>query len=241
MTHYPVYGPKAFATIGGLPDTLMDRCVCITMQRKTAKQKVARFLQSKVRAEVKPIRQLLAKWTEKNRTTVGTVYESMEDLVFLTDRDADLWMPLFAVCAVAAPERLGDLKQCAQVLTQMKAADDLDDSLPLELLADVRSVWPGKMTQMLTATLIEALRAIPDSSWTDYGLNARKLAKILRAYDIRPRQIRVISGTGKGYLREEFEEVFSSYLPSQGVESETSETTRANTGENAQPESETKC
>ena len=33
-------------------------------------------------------------------------YESMADLGFLTDRDADLWMPLFAVCACVSPERV---------------------------------------------------------------------------------------------------------------------------------------
>jgi hypothetical protein len=240
LKHFPVYGPKAFAAIGGLPDTLMDRSLCITMQRKTAKQTVTRFLQSKVRAEVEPIRALLAMWTENNRATVRATYESMEDLGFLTDRDADLWMPLFAVCAVAAPERVGELKRCAQALTQTKAADDVEDSLSLRLLADVRATWPTGTAQMLTATLIDALKAIPDGPWTDCGLNPRKLARMLRAYQIHPRQIRVIAGAGKGYLREEFEQVLSSYLPSQGAESETCETTRVNTGETAHSGSETK-
>jgi hypothetical protein len=239
LKYFPVYGPKAFAAIGRLPDTLADRSLCITMQRKNANQMVARFLQSKARMEAEPIRALLAVWAQRNETDVRAAYESMGDLIFLTDRDADLWMPLFAVCAVAAPERIAELKQCAQALTQTKAADDLEESLPLKLLADVRSVWPGETAQMLTMTLIEALRAIPDSPWADYELNARKLARMLRAFEIHPRQIRVISGTGKGYLREEFEQALSRYMPSVGAESETTETTRINTSENAHLESET--
>lgn len=225
VKYFPVYGPKAFASIGALPDTLRDRSLCITMQRKTAKQIVARFLQSKARVEVKPIRQLLAKWTEKSRTTVGTAYESMDDLGFLTDRDADLWMPLFAVCAVAAPERITELEQCAILLTQTKAADDVEDSLQLKLLADVRNVWPAEPGQMLTITLLDALRKIPDSPWAEYDLSARKLARMLRLYEVRPRQIRVTSGTGKGYLKEDFDVAFSRYLSPPVVQSETSETT----------------
>jgi Protein of unknown function (DUF3631) len=239
VKHFPVYGPKAFAAIGGLPDTLADRSLCITMQRKTAKQIVARFLQSKSRVEAAPIRELLAAWTQENQTDVRAAYEGMGDLIFLTDRDADLWMPLFAVCAVAAPERIDELAQCAKALTKTKAADDVEDSLPLKLLADVRNFWPAETVQMPSASLLEALRGSPDSPWMECGLNSRKLARMLRPYEIQPRQIRVISGTCRGYLREEFEQAFSRYLSLQGTQTETNETTRVNTGENVNSGSET--
>src|ERR1017187_4111668 len=68
-------------------------------------------------------------------------------------------MPLFAVCAVAAPERVGELQHCAQTLTGAKAADDLEDSLPLKLLADVRNVWVADTAHMATATLLGGVRA----------------------------------------------------------------------------------
>lgn len=239
LKYFPVYGPKAFAAIGGLPDTLADRSLCITMQRKTAKQTVARFLQSKGRTETEPTRALLAAWAVSNRETVRAAYEGMTDLGFLTDRDADLWMPLFAVCAVAAPERVGDLKKCAQALTQTKADDDVEDSLPLKLLADVRSVWPAGSVHMMTASLLETLKGLPDSPWADTGLTARKLARMLRPFGPEPRQIRVISGTGKGYQSADFEQAFSRYLPPKCVQSETSETTRVNIGEDTQSQSET--
>ena len=57
---FPVYGPKAFAAIGNLPDTLADRSIRITMQRKTAAQKVERFLFSRSQAAAEPIRELLS-------------------------------------------------------------------------------------------------------------------------------------------------------------------------------------
>jgi hypothetical protein len=121
VKEFPVFGPKAYAAVGGLPVTLMNRSLCITMQPKTAKQTVARFLQSKAQFEAEPIRQLLAKWKEENQATVSTAYESMEGLGFLTERDADLLMPLFGVCAVAPPERIAELEQCAIALSGTRA------------------------------------------------------------------------------------------------------------------------
>jgi hypothetical protein len=228
---FPVFGPKAFAAIGGLPDTLADRSICITMQRKTASQTVERFLYSKGRSEAEPIRMLQIAWTELHRETVRTASERMGDLGFLTDRDADLWMPLFAVCAVAVPERIAELKECAQALTKTKATDDAEESLPLKLLADVRSIWPAGAVHLLTTSLIEALQGIEDSPWAEYGLSARKLARMLRQYGPQPRQIRVEAGTGKGYLWADFEETFARYVPSHGSQSETSETIPVNTGD----------
>ena len=239
VKHFPVFGPKAFAAIGGLPDTLADRSICITMQRKTASQTVARFLYSKGKTEAEPIRALLSAWAEQQSETVRVAYEGMSDLGFLTDRDADLWMPLFAVCAVAAPERIGELRQCAQTLTGSKAADDVEESLPLKLLADVRGLWPPGNAHVATVTLLERLREIPDSPWADYGLNARKLSRMLRPFGAEPHQGRTVAGNLKGYQLAELEQAFNRYLPTMCAVSETSDTTRANTDENGDSRSET--
>ncbi|HWG21429.1 MAG TPA: DUF3631 domain-containing protein [Terracidiphilus sp.] len=235
LKYFPVYGPKAFAAIGKLPDTLADRSICITMQRKTAAQAVARFLQSRARAQTEPLRKSLNEWAALNCETVQIAYERSPDLQFMEDRESDLWMPLFAVCAVAAPDRVEELKKCAQALTGIKAADDLEDSLSLKLLADVRSVWPNGITHMLSAPLLDALKRITDSPWgeRDRELTPRKLAKMLRPFGPEPRQVRVNSGTGKGYRSADFEQAYSRYLPTGVTEKETCETIRINTGEDA--------
>jgi hypothetical protein len=155
----------------------------------------------------------------------------MSDLGFLEDREADLWMPLFAVCTVAAPDRVDELKKCARSLCGAKAADDAEDSHALKLLADVRRVWPNGRLHILTSALLDALKIIPDSPWGESGreLTPRGLATILRPFGPAPRQVRGDGGaTGKGYLRSEFEGAFSCYLPTANVDSETSETTRRN-------------
>jgi Protein of unknown function (DUF3631) len=224
VRHFAVYGPKAFAAIGSLPDTLADRSICITMHRKATSQPVERFLYSKARSESEPIREWQTEWAEYHRETVRATYEGMPDLGFLTDRDADLWMPLFAVCAVAAPERVDELRLCAQKLTSAKAADDVEDSLPLKLLVDVRMVWPTGSAHVGTAMLLERLREISDSPWADYDLTARKLSRMLRPFGAEPRQIRMGNVTLKGYQCADLEQAFCRYLPAPDRSSETCET-----------------
>jgi hypothetical protein len=236
VRHFPVYGPKAFAAIGRLPDTLGDRCIRITMQRRTISQDIERFLLSRAKAQAKPLAVSLTKWVKEKQKSVQSKYDGLDDLPFLSDRDADLWMPLFAVCAVGAPERTEELKKSALVLSGAKAADDVEDSQALKLLADVRRVWMDGEAHMLTASLLDELKSIPDSPWGESGreLTPRGLAAILRPFGPEPRQVRVNGATtGKGYLRSEFEDAFLRYLPSVASDSETRETTRPNTGENA--------
>ena len=137
----------------------------------------------------------------------------------------DLWMPVFAVCAVAVPERVEELGRCALALCGAKATDDLDDSLALTLLTDVRSVWTIGSPNMTTASLIKALESLADSSWAEpeHKLTPRKLAGMLRPFGIEPRQVRTGALSGKGYQRTAFEEVFSRYLPSIHAGKETCE------------------
>jgi hypothetical protein len=231
VRHFPVYGPKVFAAIGGLPDTLADRSIVITMQRRTSSQPVGRFLQGRARAEAQPLGERLAAWASEGEESVRSGYEGMSDLTFLSDRDADIWMPLFAVCSVAAPGRMDELKQCSKVLSGAKAAEDVEDSQSLKLLADIRTVWTSGASHVTTETLLERLKAIAESPWAGIELNPRGLAKMLRPFGAVPRQVRIGSKTVKGYVRTDLQEAFSRYLPPVGGITETSETTLINAGE----------
>jgi hypothetical protein len=231
VRHFPVYGPKAFAAIGTLPDTLSDRCIHVTMQRKTPSQTVDRFLQGRAKADAEPVRESLVEWAESYQESVRRAYENMADLKFLSDRDADLWMPLFAVCTVAAPERLGELQRCAVALSGAKAAGDVEDSLSLKLLADVQKVWPKGADRMTTAIMLQRLKEIAESPWGAQDLNANRLAAMLRPFGVMSRQIRTENENVKGYLRVSLNEAFSRYLPQKNATLETSDTNRVNTGD----------
>ena len=134
------------------------------------------------------------------------------DLEFLGDRDADLWIPLFAICSIAAPNQIAKLKECAITLSGAKAGDDAEDSLALKLLADIKAVWPEGEEKCDTANLLEKLKAVEESPWAEYGLSPRKVANMLRPFGVESRGIRIGDRTPKGYERDGLELAFSRYL-----------------------------
>ena len=194
LKEFPVYGPKAFAAIGRLPDTLTDRSIAITMQRRTKGQNVERFLAARATAEAKPLRDSVTRFATAYRGAIGQAHERLvgSDLEFLSDRDADLWIPLFAICSVSAPDRVAELKTCAVTLSGAKAGNDADDSLPLKLLTDIRTVWPEEHKPFDTASLLEKLKALEESPWNEFQLTPRKLAKMLRPFEVEARSVRIV-------------------------------------------------
>lgn len=225
LKHFPVYGPKAFAAIGRLPDTLTDRSIVITMQRRTKGQKVERFLTARATAEAKPMRDGVASFATAFQGVIGRAYSRLldADLEFLGDRDADLWIPLFAICSASAPDRVAELKRCAVTLSAAKAGEDADDSLPLKLLTDINAVWPEEQERCDTTSLLERLKVLEESPWAEYELSPRKLAKMLRPFGVEARGIRIGDRTPRGYEYDSLKTAFSRYLEDQSATCATSQ------------------
>ncbi len=215
LKYFSVYGPKAFAAIGRLPETLLDRSINVAMQRRAIQQPVERFLAARAGAEARPIREATAQFSKTSEESVYRAYEELmnADLRFLADREADLWMPLFAVCTIVAPSRISELKKCAEKLSADKADADVDDSLSMRLLEDVAAVWPKGPQRCHTATLIERLQRLEESPWSEVKLSPRMLARMLRPFGIRPSDVRAGENerVAKGYRKEHFEEAWKRY------------------------------
>jgi hypothetical protein len=212
---FSVYCPKVVAGIGSMPHTIRDRSILIQMQRRKDSERVQRFIFRKAQPDSDKLRQRMAGFVAASQETIDATYQNL-DLDFIEDRDAEAWEPLFAVLRVGDPRRLGELKECALVLTGQKAGGDAEESLSLRLLSDLREVWPEDESAF-TGHLIESLRAIEDSPWaSEVDLNPRKLARFLRPFGVEPRQVRIGSKTAKGYLLSELEPAFARYLGVKG-------------------------
>jgi hypothetical protein len=212
VKEFSVFCPKVLAGIGGCPDTIRDRSILLPMQRRKPSEAVERFLHRTVKPSAEALRVRAATFVETHHQKIETAYKGL-NLDFLSDRDAEAWEPLFAVLAVADPQRRDELRKCAEKLTAAKAESDEDDSLSLRLLSDVRTVWkPGQRT-MLTADILSRLADLEESPWhQEVELNPRKLARMLRSFRVGSQQVRTEKKTGKGYRREDLEPAFSSYL-----------------------------
>jgi hypothetical protein len=211
---FNVYCPKVMVLIGNLNDTLADRCIPIAMRRRKPGEPVERFLYSQAR-EAKRCRREVERWVKFSRTKVKRCHR--RDVEFLEDREAELWSPLFTVCAAACPDRLEELKIIALRVSGAKRTDEPAE-WGLLLLRDIREVFDRNGENRVSTTgLIYALNAIDESPWVGWsrgrGLDARGLARLLKPFRISPHNLRLDENTiAKGYERLDFEEAWATYL-----------------------------
>jgi hypothetical protein len=208
---FAVYCPKGFAGIGdGLPDTLQDRSIPIVLRRCGADDRQpALFRFDYVCAEVKPLADSLAAWGE-------TFVESEPVLpAALSDRQRDCWRPLFAIAEMAGPEWLERAEQAALYL---HAQQEDSDPHVLLLLHCWEAFEAFGTARLQTSQLLRHLTHRGDSSpwahWWRYSTDqasAQGLARMLKPFGIAPKTVRFGLETGKGYLREQFEQEWTRY------------------------------
>jgi hypothetical protein len=213
---FSVYCPKVIVLIGNLTDTLADRCIPISMRRRKPSEEVARFFYSQAARDAKRSQSEMKKWVKANSRRVTKLHR--QDLKFLEDREAELWLPLFSVCRAVAPHRVEQLKVIALGISGRKLNDEPAEYGVL-LLRDIRNVFANwQQDRLPTAALVGQLTNIEESPWATWGrgkgLDARGLSRLLRPFRIEPHNIRLEDNQiVKGYMREDFAEAWATYLP----------------------------
>jgi hypothetical protein len=83
----------------------------------------------------------------------------------------------------------------------------------VRLLGDLRTIFDKQdRDRMTTSSLLKELRALTDAPWRT--LDARKLAGLLKEYEVKPDTLRFTSKvTLKGYLRDDLADAWGRYLP----------------------------
>jgi Protein of unknown function (DUF3631) len=212
---FPVFGAKAVAGIGKLPDTVASRAIAIRLKRKAPGEPVERFRRRYVDAEAVALHDALAAWTAANIDKLTKAEPALPDE--LTDRQQDGWEPLLALADLAGGEWPVRARGAAVRLAGSVAAED--DSTGVRLLADVRVVF-GKQERMATADLLAGLHDLDEAPWGEwYGkpITSRGLAKLLHRFEIRSKSTRMADGsTPKGFHRDQFEDAWKRYLPGDG-------------------------
>ena len=211
---FEVYCPKVSILIGMLQDTLADRCIPISMRRRKPNEPVERFFYSLAKRQARGVLKGVDAWAKSSRQKVKRWLR--RDLKFLQDREAELWLPIFSVCQVAAPQRAEELRLIALRISHSKESDEPEKGVLL--LQDIRTIFDRNGESRISTTgLIYALHQCEESPWSSWskgrGLDARSLARLLRPFKISPQNVRIDDHVMKGYERDHFHEAWDTYLP----------------------------
>ena len=219
---FPVYGPKALASIGPLWDTVRDRSIEIRLRRQPPGERVGRFRQRVVVPAFKELQARLVRWAKAHIATLTNARPVVPDA--LDDRAADYWEPLMAIADLVG----GDWPERARRAALALSIKEGESTLGVGLLADIRHIFNSSNTgdHIKSTHLVASLIAIEEAPWGNlWGrpLDLRRLSGLLKDYGITPKQIRVDGGNQlRGYERADFADAWLRYLPAEGGDTEAS-------------------
>jgi hypothetical protein len=216
---FSTWSPVALASIGRIADTLEDRSIIVMMQRKAPGERFDR-LRGDRPDQFDGLRRRAARW-------VQDVSRKLEDAdldapSFLNDRAADNWRPLLAIADAAGEDWLKRAYKACEKMTGAAAEDGEQESTRTALLRDIRTVFSEKKAiEITSADLCDALAADDGGHWAAYGKSEKPItpvgvARLLRHFRIRSKDIRNGSIVRKTYEKKTFVDVWARYLPPEG-------------------------
>jgi putative DNA primase/helicase len=214
VREFSTWAPAAIAMIGTLPGTLADRSVAIALKRKRADETVESFRYDQTN-HLDCLARMCARWGADNIELLRAADPAVPENLY--NRAADNWRPLLAIADAAGAEWPAAARKIAA------ATVDADQVKRIGLLADIRAVFDTKgVDRLKSADLAAALAEMEGHPWAEHGktgkpLSVNGLARMLAGDRISPNTIRfglrADDNTAKGYLREQFEDAFTRYLP----------------------------
>jgi hypothetical protein len=217
---FDVFGPKALAGIGSIPDTIADRCHPIAMARQLRASAVERFRTRGKLEETVEIRDGLAAWAKAAVEALAVARPQLPDE--LNDREQDIWEPLLAIA-----EQAGDgwpSRARAAALELHRGGGESEATTSLLLLRHIRELFAeqGDPTALSSESIMRALADNDEGPWgrwwvleTDHGRRsaASGLARLLRPFGIASTKIKTAGASVRGYRRDGFSDAWTRYLP----------------------------
>jgi hypothetical protein len=184
------------------------------MQRKTTKEKCERLRT----LDSTSLRDRCARFVAQHAQAITAATPEIPDA--LNDRAADIWEPLLILADLAGGNWPSLARQAAVSLDSSSQENNPISSLLLDIfveftLAQTDRLFTRDLVHRLSTRFLDrpwmALR--PGKQLTDLWL-----AQQLRPYDIVPRSIWIGTTSAKGYLMDDFIEVFRRYVPRSEVD-----------------------
>ena len=215
LQEFSSFCPKGFAGLDRktMPPALLSRSITIRLERKARGERVERWIGQDVEPLANLLRRRCFLWAKANTEKLATHRPKWPD--GLGDRAIEIWWLPLSIAELAGDGWTERARRAARVLSA--GGDAHDESAEQEqLLSDIRDAF-GKAKTISTVALLVALNGDDEKPWgalrNDEGLDPRGLARMLRTFKVRSKQVRVGRGTTKGYHADQFADAFSRYLP----------------------------
>lgn len=206
VKEFDTYCPKVFILIGDTYDTLRDRAIIIRMQRADAPN---RFVYEVAKQEGNEIREDADLMVNDMLPLIAQGYLDFKGIDFLTDRDEEIWSPLFVMAQAFCPERIAELSRIAIDMAMEKTADKVryvdtskmeeqaeEKEYSVRLLRDLELVMAGK--NISSSDAVVRLREIAIAPWRKFrgdGITMNNIADMLARFpNVRPVPIRTAGG-----------------------------------------------
>ena len=209
LVRFSCWCPKVMAAIGRLPDTLADRCIVITMQRKMPGERCERLRE----LDATTYRQRCGDFVRQHSDAIARARPEIPSA--LNDRAADIWEPLLAIADLTDGEWPELARKAA---TKLSASYDDEMTLIGYFLSDVRNWMVARKTdRVFTRNLVSSFNSSDQRPWEDLRrgreINEYWLGRKMTELGIPSKMIRVGQITGKGYLLGEVEAALRRYVP----------------------------
>lgn len=203
-TPFYVFGAKAIAGIGHLPETLKDRSILLELRRKK-KDEVRQRLRYADQNQLHEVRQKLARWSIDHMEVLKIARPELPDA--LSDRAQDNWEPLLAIADCVGGHWSQDARQVAIAIS---GTEDETPSVREQFLADIQKCFStSKSSRISSMKLLQLLCSDIESPWVEWGVQKKpmsphQLAKMLANFGIKSKTMREGTGTFKGYELSDF-------------------------------------
>jgi putative DNA primase/helicase len=220
---FSVWAAMVLAAIGHLPSTIEDRCVKVRQRRRLKEEKVDTLRIGRT-GNLETIARKAARWVKDNAAEI----EGADPIIptNIINRQADNWLPLFAVADLAGP-RWGQYARDAAV----KIFGSGETSMRELLLTDIQELFNTPLRNiglaeqfatplpgaLFTKEILQFLHSKDDRPWPEWGKDRKPMTGPQLATMLKP--LRIPTGkavrrgeeVAKGYRREDFADAFKRY------------------------------
>jgi len=197
--------------IGNFAATLADRAIPLRMMRKLKDEKVERLKRQRLEADALPLRRQAMRWAADHMANLREATPVLPPA--LNDRQGDGWEPLFAIADLAGDEWPKLARKAALAL--IGATDNDHGERGTMMLGDLRDIF-GEADKLASEVIVEKLVAMEDRPWPEWNrgkpLTAPGLAKILKPYEVKPKQVWADGRNCRGYEHEQLAPLWARYL-----------------------------